>query len=62
MCWNALTPGTGEFMEAVFLCQAFPAQKERRSKFRMITIVIGTNVMHLEPPPHFFTTKTSQIR
>ena len=37
-------------MEVVFLCQAFPAQKEHRSKFRMVATVIGTNVMHLKPP------------
>src|SRR5690606_25351868 len=35
-----------------FFVPSFSAQKERRSKFRMVAIVIGTNVMHLEPPPH----------
>jgi hypothetical protein len=35
-----------------FFVPGFSAQKERRSKFRMVAIVIGTNVMHLKPPPH----------
>src|SRR5690606_17594289 len=42
-----------------FFVPSFSAQKNRRSKFRMVTIVIGTNVMYLEPPPDFLTTKTS---
>ena len=48
----ALTPGTGEFMEVIVLCQAFPAQNERRSKFRMVTIVIANEAAHFEPPLH----------
>lgn len=35
-----LTPVTGEFMEAIVLCQAFSAQNERRNKFRLVTIVM----------------------